>query len=765
MRRLFLPSPASIPHQLRQALLRSGLHARHLSPCLTSSRLERERSRPISSSSSDLASATTPALGSDSGKPYASRLDDHEHYRQHDDDRTRPVSLPKLPYKFETGISLFAKRTPRPFPPPFLSPPSGSFSDPLSTHHQSRDRRPKVNGELIKGWTNGDDAAFASDYLICANDGVGAWTSRPRGHAGLWARLILHFWATSMYQDAARTRGPGDPPYVPDPIAYLQKAYEQTVQATAGPDWQGTTTATGAQLFYKLHDEAELAQNGATAERDGAVPILYVTNVGDSQVMVVRPSSGELVYKTTEQWHWFDCPRQLGTNSPDTPMQNAVMEKVLIKEGDVVLAMSDGVIDNLWSHEIVEIVSKSVQRWQSGEAGARLRSSVNTNGGGVMAFAAEELMLAAKKIALDPFAESPFMERAIEEGLPSEGGCFAIAICTTFLTTEAVTSATTLRIRKKLHFTYEGLCNLTPICRHKTAPRLPQLASPKMRGKRSKAYRKLLKQFELAFGFRQPYQVLVDADLVSDAHRCAMDLPQYLSNTLHGEVKILITQCSMRHLYARNKEPGVDRIIEKAKDYERRRCGHHPEEYPEPCSTLDCLGSVVGATNKHRYVVASQDLEVRSRMRGIPGVPLIYINRSVMILEPMAGATNRVVQKGERAKFRAELKEPATAGGKRKRDKDEDDSDSEDGEKNDKEEKPKKKKAKGGPKGPNPLAVKKPKKKKSEQKQSTKPREEKPTEDGSSEQPAKKKRKRKNKNKEGGEDSGAQDAAAVAADE
>lgn len=153
-----------------------------------------------------------------------------------------------------------------------------------------------------------------------------------------------------------------------------------------------------------------------------------------------------------------------------------------------------------------------------------------------------------------------------------------------------------------------------------------------MRGKRSKAYRKLLKQFELAFGFRQPYQVLVDADLVSDAHRFAMDLPQYLSNTLHGEVKVLITQCSMRHLYARNKEPGVDRIIDKAKDYERRRCGHHPESHPEPCSTLECLGSVVGPTNKHRYVVASQDLDVRSRMRGIPGVPLIYINRSVMIV-------------------------------------------------------------------------------------------------------------------------------------
>lgn len=92
--------------------------------------------------------------------------------------------IPVLPFRFETGIGLFAKRPPRPFPPPFLSPPSTSFTDPLSTHHQSRDRRAFVHGQLIRGKTNGDDAVYASDYFICANDGVGAWATRPRGHAG-----------------------------------------------------------------------------------------------------------------------------------------------------------------------------------------------------------------------------------------------------------------------------------------------------------------------------------------------------------------------------------------------------------------------------------------------------------------------------------------------------------------------------------------------------------------------------------------------------
>jgi protein phosphatase PTC7 len=89
------------------------------------------------------------------------------------------------PFRFETGLALYAKRPPRPFPPPFLSPPASSFSDPLSTHNRSRDRRAFVNGELIRGYTNGDDAVYVSDQFIGANDGVGAWSTRPEGHAGL----------------------------------------------------------------------------------------------------------------------------------------------------------------------------------------------------------------------------------------------------------------------------------------------------------------------------------------------------------------------------------------------------------------------------------------------------------------------------------------------------------------------------------------------------------------------------------------------------
>src|SRR5204863_2066906 len=124
-----------------------------------------------------------------------------------------------------------------------------------------------------------------------------------------------------------------------------------TVAATSKPnEWLGTTTACAAILA-----SLPVKKDSLTPPQ----PVLYVTNLWDSKILVLRPRQQQIIYKTTEQWHWFDCPRQLGTNSPDTPRANAVTDKVEIEEEDVVLAMSEGVVDNLWEHEVLENVVES----------------------------------------------------------------------------------------------------------------------------------------------------------------------------------------------------------------------------------------------------------------------------------------------------------------------------------------------------------------------------------------------------------------------
>lgn len=340
----------------------------------------------------------------------------------------------KSPFYFLTGYAGWAKRPSRPFPPPFFSPPSGSFSDPLSTHNRSRDRRPKVNGEMILGVTNGDDAMLVTENLLAANDGVGAWAQKERGHAPLWSRLIIHFWAsaaekdgysaanTAVSVDGKQAEGPGNP----DPVRYLTEAYEATKEALGPPtEWLGTTTASSALLHWK-EDE----------------PLLYVTQLGDCKVLVLRPDNsvgavkgdrkgsigeqeeagGKVVFTTKEQWHYFDCPRQLGTNSPDTPAENAVLDKITLQEGDIVLAMSDGVTDNLWEHEISANILNSLRSWLEKHSDGGETKDVSHVNAEATKFLAQELVLAARQIAEDPFAESPFMEKAVDEGLAIEGG-------------------------------------------------------------------------------------------------------------------------------------------------------------------------------------------------------------------------------------------------------------------------------------------------------------------------------------------------------
>ncbi|KAF8448307.1 Fcf1-domain-containing protein, partial [Terfezia claveryi] len=202
-----------------------------------------------------------------------------------------------------------------------------------------------------------------------------------------------------------------------------------------------------------------------------------------------------------------------------------------------------------------------------------------------------------------------------------------------------------------------------------------------MRGKRAKQYKKLMNAYAHTFGFRAPYQVLMDSQIVLDATKHKMELVRGLEKCLHGMVKPMITQCSIRHLYTLLTVPSKssttttitsssssdppnltqtqkDAAITLAKTFERRRCGHHT--LSEPLSNFDCIQSCIvspSGENKHHYIVATQSRDLRAYLRSIPGVPLVYINRSVMIMEPMADVSWERREKEEWEKFTIGIKD------------------------------------------------------------------------------------------------------------
>ncbi|EAW08445.1 rRNA-binding ribosome biosynthesis protein UTP23 [Aspergillus clavatus NRRL 1] len=255
-----------------------------------------------------------------------------------------------------------------------------------------------------------------------------------------------------------------------------------------------------------------------------------------------------------------------------------------------------------------------------------------------------------------------------------------------------------------------------------------------MRAKRSKKYRKLMHQYEMAFGFREPYQVLVDSNFLRAVHSFKMDLIPALERTLQGTPKPLLTKCSLAAIMAnqpinpKTNNPYRPMHLPPPTILPLRHCSHNEDS--TPIDEVECLLSLLSPSadakrNKEHYILATADPpappkstsggDARKRKRGddegfaalrraqklrvsarsIPGVPIVYVKRSVMILEPMSTPSENLRDGVERSKFRAGLNDEATLG-KRKR--------GEEGEE-------KKKRASKKAKGPNPLSVKKSKKK------------------------------------------------------
>ncbi|KNG86886.1 rRNA processing protein [Aspergillus nomiae NRRL 13137] len=266
-----------------------------------------------------------------------------------------------------------------------------------------------------------------------------------------------------------------------------------------------------------------------------------------------------------------------------------------------------------------------------------------------------------------------------------------------------------------------------------------------MRAKRSKKYRKLMHQYELAFGFREPYQVLVDSNFLNAVHSFKMELLPYLERTLQGKVKPLLTKCSLAAIMAnqpinpRTNNPVRPAQLPPPTVLPLRHCSHN--EDASPIDETECLLSLLSPSadvkrNKEHYILATADpatpkassqndkkrkrgvdeAEValrksrmfRSAARAIPGVPIVYVKRSVMVLEPMSSLSEELRDGYESGKFRAGLNDDAAP------------KKSGDGEK--------KKKGFKKVKGPNPLSVKKPKKRESESDRPAKKRQ--ATEDG-----------------------------------
>ncbi|XP_042399418.1 probable protein phosphatase 2C 1 isoform X2 [Zingiber officinale] len=92
----------------------------------------------------------------------------------------------------------------------------------------------------------------------------------------------------------------------------------------------------------------------AILEKNG---ILKVANVGDCGLRLIRRD--QVVFATSPQDHYFDCPYQLSSEIYGQTYQDATVCSLELIEGDTVVMGSDGLFDNIFDHEIISALSGS----------------------------------------------------------------------------------------------------------------------------------------------------------------------------------------------------------------------------------------------------------------------------------------------------------------------------------------------------------------------------------------------------------------------
>lgn len=258
----------------------------------------------------------------------------------------------------------------------------------------------------------GEDAYFKRSDAIGVADGIGGWSNTAGifqtkiffyflliylsgANSALYSSQLMHYANLEMnrFEDI-------EDPYffqynTTNPVDILQRSYEQSLKEAKRLNTLGSTTACIAVL---RHDE------------------LRVANIGDCGISVIRHN--QYVFRSEEQQHAFNFPYQLGILSKDQP-KDAQSFTVQVEKGDIIIMATDGLYDNLFDKDILDIVRKHVQEHTipaTKDRPARICNLQPQMLSDVLANKAKEVSETRYRI------ETPFQRRAMKEGFLMEGG-------------------------------------------------------------------------------------------------------------------------------------------------------------------------------------------------------------------------------------------------------------------------------------------------------------------------------------------------------
>ncbi|KAI4122526.1 MAG: hypothetical protein LQ338_005772 [Usnochroma carphineum] len=130
-----------------------------------------------------------------------------------------------------------------------------------------------------------------------------------------------------------------------------------------------------------------------------------------------------------------------------------------------------------------------------------------------------------------------------------------------------------------------------------------------------------------------PYNVLVDTNFLSHTVQRKLELLKTMMDCLHANCIPIITSCVMAELEKLGAHYRIALQIARDERWERLKCDHKGD-YADAC--------IVDRVRKHKiYIVATNDRDLKRRVRKIPGVPIMSVARGKYIIERLPDAPER----------------------------------------------------------------------------------------------------------------------------
>ncbi|GAB5034886.1 rrna-processing protein utp23 homolog [Nannochloropsis oceanica] len=183
-----------------------------------------------------------------------------------------------------------------------------------------------------------------------------------------------------------------------------------------------------------------------------------------------------------------------------------------------------------------------------------------------------------------------------------------------------------------------------------------------MRVNRAKQVRKWLRFYRIVYGVAPPYMILIDGNFIYMALKVKIDIKDRLKKMLLGESFVCcIPKAVLDELAALG--PAFHPALEWARTCCEVLCNpppvqndddvdHDNEKQRDTMSAGEAIRTLIGEENKDKYMVATQDQDLRSQLRHVPSVGLLFVSRAVLLMEAPSNASKAVSAKQEGEKFR-----------------------------------------------------------------------------------------------------------------